>query len=319
MITRITDLTLRCLDTSSVSDEVLQEFYTLLFAIGANLVEVNIEVARRLGNALIPSCTVLHLRHPSDALPGFARYSCSAPDSTGALPLVREVRVNDVREIGLLSRYQDEASLRIIGLDDLFLHDFRRAINRLRRELPSSTELCPTNACGCASALLTEWLLKDGGNGAGTFAGAGGFAPLEEILLALRLTRKYQKRGNLRVLPRLTELYQQITGLPIPEYKAVLGRSIFAVESGVHVDGILKSTNIYEPYPPELVGTQRIITIGKHSGQSGILHVLKELGCTPVKERMDALVLSVHRESILLHRGLTSDELLALAQEEGAI
>lgn len=319
MITRLTDLTLRCLDTSSVPDKVLQEFYTLLFTIGADLVEVNAEVARRLGNALIPSRTVLHLRHPSDAIPGFARYSCCMPDPGAGLHLVREVRVNDIREIGLLSRYQDEANLRIVGLDDLFLQDFRRAMDRLRRELPSSTELCPTNACGCASALLTEWLLKDGGNGVGAFAGAGGFAPLEEILLALRLTRKYQKRGDLRVLPRLTELYQQITGLCIPEYKAVLGRSIFAVESGIHVDGILKSANIYEPYPPELVGARRTITIGKHSGRSGILYVLKKLGCTPVEERTDALVLSVHRESVLLHRALTSDELLALAQKEGAI
>lgn len=319
MITRLTDLTLRCLDVSSASDDALREFYTLLFAIGVDLVEVNTEVAQRLGEALNPSRTVLHLRRASEVMPGFVRYSCSVPDPGASLPVVREIRVNDIREIGLLTRCQEDASLRIVGLDDLFLQDFRRAFARLRRELHPSTELCPTNACGCASALLTEWLIKDGGNGAGTFAGAGGFAALEETILALRITRKYQKRGDLSVLPRLKALYEQISGQRVPDDKAVLGSGIFAVESGVHVDGILKNASIYEPYPPELVGAQRTITIGKYSGRAGILYVLKQQGLSPKEESLDALICAVHRKSTLFHRGLTADELVSLAKEKGAV
>lgn len=319
MMTRLTDLTFRCLDTSQAADEALREFYTLLFAMGADLVEVDGETARRLGNDLNPARTVLHLENPSEVIPGFARYTCRTTEGFGGLPVVRELRVNDVREFPLLSRYRGECALRIVGLDDLFLQDFRGVLGRLRRELPASTELCPTNDCGCASALLTEWLLEEGGNGAGAFAGAGGYAPLEETLLALRLTRKYQKRSDLGVLPRLRELYEDLAGVRMPDHKAVLGREIFAVESGVHVDGILKNASIYEPYPPELVGASRRFAIGKLTGRAGLLHVLGALGHAPEPSRVDGLLRAVRLESVRLHRELSKEELLLLAEREGAI
>lgn len=319
MITRLTDLTLRCLDTTGASDELLREFYTLLFSMGADLVEVDLETARRLGEALNPSRTVLHLENPAEAIPGFVRYSCRISSGGGSLPFVREVRMNDIRELPLLSRYKEEPALRIVGLDDLILQDFGRVLDRLRRELPPSVEFCPTNACGCASALLTEWLVGEGGNGVGSFAGAGGYAPLEETLLALRLTRKYQRHSDLGVLSRLRELYELLTGVRIPNHKAVLGREIFAVESGVHVDGILKNTSVYEPYSPELVGANRRFAIGKHTGRAGLLYVLKELGYVPDSSQVESLLQKVRMESVRLHRGLSAEELLTLAAGEGAL
>lgn len=319
MITRLTDLTLRCLDLSSASDEALREFYTLLYAAGADLVEVSPATACRLGGALVPARTVLHISRLDEAVPGFARYCCGLTEETASFPLLREVRVNDIREISVISRYRDLPGLRMVGLDDLFLHDFRRVLNRLRREFAPSTELCPTNACGCASALLTEWLLEDGGNGAAAFAGAGGYAPLEETILALRLNRKYQKRSDLSVLPRLTELYGQITGKPVSPHKAVVGRDIFAVESGIHVDGILKNAAVYEPYPPELVGARRRIAIGKHSGHASLLFALKQAGYSPDPDSLDDLLGAVRRESGRLHRELSEEELLFLAREEGVL
>lgn len=316
---RLTDLTLRFVDVSAVSDEALREFYTLLFVIGADLVEIGPAAAQRLGGVLDRARTVLHISHPEEAIPGFVRYSCRAGDMPTPLPLLQEIRVNDVREITLLSRYEDLAGVRIVGLDDLMLQDFNRVFARLRRELSGAVEFCPTNACGCASALLTEWLLEDGGNGAGAFAGAGGFAPLEETLLALELTQKYRKRSDLTVLPRLAALYEQITGVRIPAHKPVLGADIFAVESGVHVDGVLKNAANYEPYPPETVGARRRIIVGKQSGRGSLQYVLTELGCIPVPERLDALLHAVRLASSRLRRALTDDELLALARREGAV
>ncbi|NJP40137.1 hypothetical protein HCH52_03620 [Oscillospiraceae bacterium HV4-5-C5C] len=319
MITRLTDLTLRCVDTSAVSDKTVQEFYALVFRMGADLQEVSPANARRLGPQLDPSRTILHVKDPSDVIQGFVRYSCHTPELLWSLPVLREVSIKDMRELNLLARYEDKASLRIIGLDDIFLQDFRRQLQRLQQQLPSSAELCPTNDCGCASAILTEWLQKDGGNGAAAFSGAGGFAPIEEVLLALQLTRKYQKRGDLTVLPRLKQLYEQITGQPLSPYKAVLGSQIFAVESGIHVDGILKSAKAYEPYPPELVGARRSFSIGKHSGRAGIQYILQELGYTPSVTRLPALLTRIQETSEQNHRALTAEELLTLAREAGVI
>lgn len=316
---RLTDLTLRCVDVSAVSDETLREFYTLLFEIGVDLVEVGPAVAQRLWDALDRARTVLHISYPDETIPGFVRYSCRATDAPMPLPLLQEIRVNDTREISLLSRYEDLAGVRIVGLDDLMLQDFERVFARLRRELSGAVEFCPTNACGCASALLTEWLLEDGGNGAAAFAGAGGYAPLEETLLALQLTQKYRRRSDLTVLPRLTALYQQITGVRIPAHKPVLGSDIFAVESGVHVDGLLKNAANYEPYPPETVGARRRIVIGKQSGRGSLQYVLTELGYVPNPDRLDVLLHAVRLASSHLRRALNDGELLSLAEEEGVI
>ncbi|MDD2213681.1 MAG: hypothetical protein PHR21_03965 [Oscillospiraceae bacterium] len=319
MITRLTDLTLRCVDTSAVSDETVREFYALAFRMGADLLEVSPANARRLGAQLDPARTILYVKDPSEVLQDFVRYSCHTPELLWSLPVLREVNIKDMRELTRLQGYEDKVSLRIIGLDDLFLQDFRRQLQRLQQQLPASAELCPTNGCGCASAILTEWLLKDGGNGAAAFAGAGGFAPIEEVLLALQLTRKYQKRGDLTVLPRMKQLYEQITGQPLSPYKAVLGSQIFAVKSGIHVDGILKSAKTYEPYPPELVGARRSFSIGKHSGRAGILYLLQQLGYTPDPARLAALLTRIQQHSEQKHRALTTEELLTLAREVGAI
>lgn len=315
---RITDLTFRSMNAASMPVEPLREFYALLVQIGADFVEVDAAAADRLGEALIPARTALRLR-PGDSAPlGFARYVCRAGTAAGPAPLTQEVRVNDTKELVLLSRHDACPSLRVTGLPDLLLHDFRRVFARLRREAPGSVELCPTDDCGCASALLTEWLLEDG-NGAGAFAGAGGYAPLEETLLALRMTRKYQRHSDLSALPRARDLYERLTGTEISPHKAVLGKDIFAVESGVHVDGVLKNAANYEPYPPELVGERRRIAVGKHSGRGSLRYALAQLEQTTVAENLDALLEAVRRQAVVLHRSLTDGELLALARETGAV
>lgn len=311
---RITDLSFRSMEVSAMPVELLREYYSLLFRIGADFVEVDPAAADRLGEALIPARTVLRIQNRERAPLGFSRYVCRAGTAPGPAPLTQEVRVNDVKELVLLSRYRDSTGIRIVGLPDLMLHDFYKVFARLRRELSGSVEFCPSNDCGCASALLTEWLLEDG-NGAGAFAGAGGFAPIEETLVALRMTRKYQKRSDLAALPRVRELYESLTRVPLSAYKAVLGRNIFHVESGVHVDGMLKNPSNYEPYPPELVGGRRCVIVGKHSGRNSLSHVLKSLGVTVAPGDMDALLCAVRRQATALHRSLTGAELLSLVEK----
>ena len=42
------------------------------------------------------------------------------------------------------------------------------------------------------------------------------------------------------------------------------------MESGIHVDGIMKNPANYEAYEPEMVGKETKIVIGKHSGTNSI-------------------------------------------------
>jgi len=68
----------------------------------------------------------------------------------------------------------------------------------------------------------------------------------------------------------------------VPPNKAIVGAYGFAHESGIHTHGVLSNPWTYEPYPPELVGNTRRLTIGKQSGKGIIEHKIIELtGQTP--------------------------------------
>ncbi|MPN62712.1 2-isopropylmalate synthase [bioreactor metagenome] len=121
------------------------------------------------------------------------------------------------------------------------------------------------------------------------------------------------------MLPRLTELYETLSGSSVGPHKAVLGREVFTVGSGVHVDGILKNSANYEPYPPELVGARRRIVVGRHAGRVSVLHVLRQLGYQPDEAGAEGLLPLVRRESARLRRELTEGELAELARREGVI
>ncbi|MFQ5405995.1 MAG: LeuA family protein [Candidatus Micrarchaeia archaeon] len=103
-----------------------------------------------------------------------------------------------------------------------------------------------------------------------------GNTALEKILLILNYHFKIEKY-DLSNLTSLAEYVSKSGGFPMPLNKAVVGRNVFAHESGIHVHGILKNPLSYEPFPPKLVGAERKLIIGKHSGKSLIKHKLKEL------------------------------------------
>ena len=48
------------------------------------------------------------------------------------------------------------------------------------------------------------------------------------------------------------------------------------MESGIHVDGILKQPKSYEPFAPEIVGQKRKFVLGKHSGTASVRVKLSE-------------------------------------------
>ncbi len=314
---KLTDQTLRHIQTKDCDTAVLQEFYHLLFQCGADFVELDEKTAERLADDLDWERTVLHLQNPREVCQPFARCVCRFTEWQNHAPMLYEVRVNDVREINLLGRYAHLKQLRIVGLGDLLLHDAARMMEQVRDKLPKTKiELCPTNEYGCAGAILNEWLSTGSGMGVTSFLGTGGTAPLEQLMMSLRLgAKRHKPKLDLSGLPRLRTLFTELTGTPVPSHQPVVGSAIFEVESGVHVDGILKNAALYEPFPPESVGMERKIVIGKHSGQSSLRHRLQQLGCAADKANLSRLLQAVRQKSETLQRALTDTELLALAHE----
>lgn len=124
-----------------------------------------------------------------------------------------------------------------------------------------------------------------------------GNAPLEEIAVAAE--RIYGFRTGLvqSALPQVASIVAAASGRSIPESKAIVGAAAFMHESGIHVDGLLKSRDAYQAFDPQLVGRQHCIVLGKHSGTSAIRNALGELGIAVEPGEEAALLSSVRAEA----------------------
>src|SRR6202011_6330950 len=69
-------------------------------------------------------------------------------------------------------------------------------------------------------------------------------------------------------LARTSRLVSRLTGYPVQYNKAVVGRTAFAHESGIHQHGVLEDRSTYEIIDASTVGQQGSqIVLGKHSGR----------------------------------------------------
>ena len=114
-----------------------------------------------------------------------------------------------------------------------------------------------------------------------TFLGIGeraGNAETEKVLLNLYMHYGVKKfEGKTQKLKEMADFIGKATGYVVPPNKAIVGDYGFAHESGIHTHGVLSDPWTYEPYPPDLVGNTRRLTIGKQSGKGIIKHKIKEI------------------------------------------
>jgi isopropylmalate/homocitrate/citramalate synthase len=127
-----------------------------------------------------------------------------------------------------------------------------------------------------------------------TYLGIGeraGNAETEKVLMNLYMHYDVKKfEGKTQKLTQLAEFIGKATGYVVPPNKAIVGAYGFAHESGIHTHGVLSDPWTYEPYPPDLVGNIRRLTIGKQSGKGIIKHKITELAGN---EPDDAALLTV--------------------------
>jgi isopropylmalate/homocitrate/citramalate synthase len=128
-----------------------------------------------------------------------------------------------------------------------------------------------------------------------TFLGIGeraGNAETEKVMLNLYMhygVRKFE--GKTQKLKQIADFIGEATGYVVPPNKAIVGDYGFAHESGIHTHGVLSDPWTYEPYPPELVGNTRRLTIGKQSGKGIIKHKITEVtGKTPDNQALMRVV-----------------------------
>jgi len=112
-------------------------------------------------------------------------------------------------------------------------------------------------------------------NGIGERAGN---ASLEEVVMALKKLMGYEVNVKTYLLYETSRLVSELTGVPVPYFKPIVGDNAFGHESGIHVHGVLENPFTYEPMSPEEVGNFRRIALGKHSGIHGLKRILEDQG-----------------------------------------
>jgi isopropylmalate/homocitrate/citramalate synthase len=133
-----------------------------------------------------------------------------------------------------------------------------------------------------------------------TYLGIGeraGNAETEKVLMNLYMHYGVKKfEGKTQKLRKIAELISKATGYVIPPNKAIVGDYSFAHESGIHAHGVIKDPWTYEPYPPQLVGNERRITIGKLSGKNVVKYKITEITGQPPDEEKLAMIMEKIRE-----------------------
>jgi len=214
-------------------------------------------------------------------------------------------------------RYCD--SLGVNDPFDTYLH-----IARLRRRIPVPIQLHMHNEFGMATANALAGLRAGARSVAASIGGQGertGNSPLEEVVMALKHLHGIDLGVDTARFREVAEYVARASQRAIPIWKAIIGTNIFAHESGIHADGILKDPSTYEAFSPEEVGLARQIVIGKHSGTHALIHKFRaEFGidldadtATRMLERVRAMAVELKRplfdkELILLYRELARGE-----------
>ncbi|MDR1857214.1 MAG: hypothetical protein LBR22_08705 [Desulfovibrio sp.] len=193
------------------------------------------------------------------------------------------------------------------GLDDVFLRDDWEEFLLDQCRAKNVLAIAFGNRLGCGTALGVSWCLAGGRGLCAAFAGTGGLPALEETVMALHVDGSFH--GDTRALSDMREWFEEETGQSLPGGKAVVGSLIFAVESGIHVDGIAKDPRLYEPFPPELVGGRRRLCLGTHSGRTSLEICCGLLGLPLDGDRIDAMLDRVRELGAERERPLFPEEI----------
>lgn len=217
---------------------------------------------------------------------------------------------------GVISQARPDAVI----MTDTFAVAIPQAIEytfrRLREWFPDAIMEFHTHndfGLGTAQALSA---IAGGANGVHSgFNGIGersGNVPTEEIVSALEILLGVKTGVDLSKLTRISRLVEEVTKYHIADRKAIVGRKLFELESGVgiHFIGRLREKGINPIYPfaPEIVGGPPLrYVLGKGSGRASIKYFLDKAGMKASEAQIDEILKRVKHTSQVC-KDLVSEE-----------
>ena len=223
-------------------------------------------------------------------------------------------------EVGFLIEYakaaKAEGADRIRFCDTIGLMEpFRtyEVIRHLREECGLEVEMHTHNDFGMAVANAIAGVHAGATWVNVTVGGLGeraGNAALEEVAMALKYIEGLDLEMDTVRFREIGEYVMAAAGRQIPVWKSVIGTNMFAHESGIHADGVIKNPKTYEVFAPAEVGLARQIVIGKHSGSRALELKFEEYGIEVTKAEAAELLPHVRQMAIELKRSLFDKELI---------
>lgn len=200
-------------------------------------------------------------------------------------------------------------SIRINGIDNCFFDDFTQEFGNTKLNVCANDRLHMATAVGFQAALkgvnsiTTAFCGKDSIHGT---------SALEEVLVALKVIKGAEVKGETSILALMREQYEKLTYKQLLWNKPIIGKNIFKYESGVHAMGIKKNPETYEPFLPELVGQKRRLAIGKHSSKNSIYLKLNEFGdkFNFNELEVDIILMEVKRISVLKKMEISDEDFI---------
>ena len=204
-----------------------------------------------------------------------------------------------------------------LGVEDPYTTYHR--VKYLNQHLNLPLEMHMHNDFGMATANALAGVRAGAEGVIGSIGGLGertGNSPIEEVVMALKHLYDVDLGVDTARFREVAEYVAQASQRAIPIWKAIIGTNVFAHESGIHADGILKNPESYEAFRPEEVGLERQIVIGKHSGSGALVHKFAgQFGIELDKATAQALLKEVRAAAVELKRPLFTKELMLLYEE----
>ncbi len=141
-----------------------------------------------------------------------------------------------------------------------------------------------------------------------------GIARLEEVGGYLSI-RQGRDDYDVKVLAPLIHFTAGITNTAVSVRHPIVGEKIFHCESGIHLDGLSKSEEMYQAFSPSVLGQQWTKSIGMKSGLSAVRATIESMKVSCKPSTVQDITNRIRSMSRELGRALSEGELLNLVSD----
>jgi len=117
-----------------------------------------------------------------------------------------------------------------------------------------------------------------------------GNVPLEQFVAAMKFIYGKDLGIETRKLKEISDMVESFSGLCKPVNQPLVGRNAFSHESGIHVAAVLACPLTYESIDPQLVGNERHILMGKHTGLNYVRKRVDDIGLIATEEHLSEIL-----------------------------